>query len=636
MADQCIVCLDNLDHNSSSPRSHLHAFEDDSLQSSSSSVADAPAQLSPKSPLDTTNSEQHIAVIETCGHTLHNACLREWIGKANSCPICRQTFHLVHVYDKVGGTQLSSYTVEDKKQVAEFDMQAWLNENPELEEERRSCPICDRSDQEDVLLLCDNCDAPYHTHCLGLESIPHGHWFCFECNHTGAELLAEELEEVENGSSHGSNYLPRTQATVRRARQQSRSNDWQGAWGQIAGRVWDVLNIDLDNYDDDEVLRDYRTTQQRREHEHREFQRWQQRFSIAGRAGAQDVFTRNISNVLPPPVVQQRPAPPPPAEESSAEKRAWGALEKAIEAADSERTTQNGRKRKSRSVTASPSEPAQQPERKLKRPRTRRVPDTAEPSSSSRSGTLTTQPASEGTSPVPTPNQQTNGEAPSFLSSLLNEVMSRHSDDENVRSRFNASKSGPDPSSPVSSPSLSALSSPRAMSATPPPRAINERASSPLTTLSSHIEPIYPPSNFLASLSNSDTSDSESRPRPQPRRGPCTRSRHGPLEIRRPRPQRQRPVVTNNNQSRSQETSPSRAALPFEMKESISGIVKDALNPYYKSKDITADQYASINRDLSHMLYKEVSNESLNNDARQRFERIATKEVAKAIAGMKA
>lgn len=123
MADQCIVCLDNLDAQSPPP-SQLHISEDaeELLQSTITSsepapavavaVADAPPQLSSKSPLvdvtavvnhDEEDQDSKIAVIEVCGHALHDACLREWIGKANSCPICRQAFHLVHVYDKIGG-----------------------------------------------------------------------------------------------------------------------------------------------------------------------------------------------------------------------------------------------------------------------------------------------------------------------------------------------------------------------------------------------------------------------------------------------------------------------------------------------------------------------------------------------------
>ncbi|KAI1074111.1 hypothetical protein F5B20DRAFT_586642 [Whalleya microplaca] len=661
MADQCIVCLENLDAQSSPP-AQLPLFMHDELQSSSSEptpvVAGGTVQLSPESPLRSVtgtasgtaspggSDDNQIAVIQICGHVLHDTCLREWTGKANSCPICRQAFHLVHVYDKIGGNQISSYKVEDKKQVVEFDPQAWLDENPEEEEEVRSCPICNNSDHEEVLLLCDSCDAPYHTYCVGLEAVPRGHWFCMECSDTAAELLAAELEDPDVAASGfagfndgHSDYLPRTQATMRRARRRARSDEWQGAWGQIAGRIWDVLNLDLDNHDDDEALRNYRRSQQRRERERREYQRWQQRLNIASRLGARDVFVNNISNVLPHPVTrQQQQHSPPPPQETPEEKQAWGALEKAMEVNVPNRSTPNHRKRKSRSVTASPVEPQQQPERKLKRPRTKRVPTTgpqAEASSSSNPRPVqTSQPAANGpilsTSPILQPS---NDEAPSFLSSLLKEVeMSPSSDDENIRALFVSPRPAADPSSPASSPSPSAYSSPRALSTTPPPRALNDRPCSPLS-LSSRIEPIYPPANYV-SLRSGDHSDSESRTRQPTHHHLHTGGSRSP-EIEQPRPRRQQPSNINTNLSRSQDSSPTRGALPFEMKENISGIVKDALKPHWKSGNITADQYASINRDLSHKLYREVSEDALNDDARQRFEKIATKEVTRAIADLK-
>ncbi|KAI1457159.1 hypothetical protein F4805DRAFT_202586 [Annulohypoxylon moriforme] len=649
MADQCIVCLENLDAQSSLPLSQLHDPPEDGLPQSSSSTADeasanAPARLSSKSPqcIHSNGEGGNIAVIQICGHALHDACLREWTEKANSCPICRQAFHLVHVYDKVGGTQLSSYKVEDKKQVADFDPQAWLDDNPEVEEEPRPCPICDRADHEDVLLLCDSCDAPYHTFCVGLDSVPRGHWFCLECAETGAEHLASELHDEDSSiagfSNRRSGYLPRTQATMRRARQHARSNDWQGAWGQIAGRVWDALNLDLDNHDDDDALHNYRRSQQRSEQDRREYMRWQQRFAIANRLGAREVFVNNISNIIPQPVAQQQqPSPPPP--EETPEEKAWGALEKAMEVEVTNTNPpppSNHRKRKSRSVTASPVEPAQQPERRLKRPRTRRAPGIEAASSSDRPLIQTNQSTSNEAGLNPMSPVQGNNEAPSFLSSLLKEVeMSAPSDDEGVRPIFSFStKAVPNPSSPAS-PSPSAHSSPRALSATPPPRAISDRPGSPLT-LSSHIEPIYPPSNFLASRNNSDQSDSDSRSRHQSRRRQKSRVTNGSPEIRQPEPHRQRQSVAIRYPSRSQDASPSRAALPFEMKASISGIVKDALKPHWSSGQITADQYASINRDLSHMLYKEVSEDSLNDDARRRFEKIANQEVTKAVADLEA
>ncbi|KAI0376848.1 hypothetical protein F5Y04DRAFT_196929 [Hypomontagnella monticulosa] len=652
MADQCIVCLENLDVQSPPSPSQLDISPEDALpQPTTAITVNAPTKLSPNSPpnnitdvADHNGEDSNIAVIQVCGHALHDACLREWTGKANSCPICRQAFHLVHVFDKIGGTQLSSYKVEDKKQVVEFDPQAWLDDNPEIEEDSRPCPICEQSDREDLLLLCDSCDAPYHTYCVGLETVPRGHWFCMECRDTGAELLAAELRDPDTPPSFSetrSSYLPRTQATVRRARQQARSNDWQGAWGQIAGRVWGALGLDLDNHDDDdEALQGFRRSQQQSERERREYQRWQQRFSIASRLGAREVFTHSLSNVLPQPIVRRQQTPPPPPQETREEKKAWGALEKAMDAINTS-SPSNHRKRKSRSVTASPVEPPQQQERKLKRPRTRRAPTISEASTSQRPAPTTY----DGIGvTVASPPPSTEG-APSFLNSLLKEVeMSAPSDDENARTLFTFSKPMPDPSSPASSPSPSAYSSPRALSTTPPPRAIHDRPGSPLT-LSSHIEPIYPRANFLGSRSNSDNSDSESKPHPQRRRHHhhhhhrhnhrTHRANSGSPEIQQPRPQRQQSPTINQYLSGSSEGS-SRPVLPFQMKESISGIVKNALKPHWKSGHITADQYASINRDLSHKLYKEVSDESLNDEARQRFEKIATSEVARAVADLKA
>ena len=415
---------------------------------------------------------------------------------------------------------------------------------------------------------------------------------------------------------------------MRRARRRARSDEWQGAWGQIAGRVWDALNIDLDGHDDDEALRTYRRSQQLRERERREYQRWQQRLNIASRLGAREVFANNLPNMLPRPVVQQ--APPPPPQETAEEVRAWGALEKAIDAATPNRST-NHRKRKSRSITASPVEPPPQPERKLKRPRTRRVPTTSEASSSKIPALQTNVPPQNDSSssrPHHQPSPQSE-DAPTFLSSLLREVeMTPSSDDENIRALFCPPRSGADPSSPPTSPSPSAHNSPRALSTTPPPRGSIDRPGSPLS-LTSRIEPIYPPANYSPNRNGADNSDSESRSRVQNSVSP-TRS----PEIRQPRPRRQTAATISANFARSQDASPTRG-LPFETKENVSGIVKDALKSHWKSGQITADQYSTINRDVSRRLYEEVSDIALNDDIRHRCEKIATSEVAKAVAGLK-
>jgi len=46
-----------------------------------------------------------------------------------------------------------------------------------------TCQICQRSDNEDCMLLCDGCDQGFHTTCLtpALLKIPQGEWHCHEC-----------------------------------------------------------------------------------------------------------------------------------------------------------------------------------------------------------------------------------------------------------------------------------------------------------------------------------------------------------------------------------------------------------------------------------------------------------------------
>lgn len=121
MADQCIVCLENLD--SAIPLQQLQGDDGSGGLPGAAASADLLplAAASPNASSTATNettattkgldassesnldNDDNIAVIQVCGHILHDSCLKAWTGKANSCPICRQAFHLVEVYDKIGG-----------------------------------------------------------------------------------------------------------------------------------------------------------------------------------------------------------------------------------------------------------------------------------------------------------------------------------------------------------------------------------------------------------------------------------------------------------------------------------------------------------------------------------------------------
>lgn len=530
------------------------------------------------------------------------------------------------------GKYLSTRRVEDKKQVPEFDPRAWVEDNDfeeQVEVTGTPCPLCGSAANEEVLLLCDGCDTGYHTHCLGLVGVPYGSWLCNDCENSYGRDTTTESTEDPGGSYtvvQRAFYFPRTQATMRRAWQHARSDDWQGAWGRITGRVFDALDLDLDYQDEDDsaLFEGLRRSRQLREREQLEHQRWQQRLNIASRLGARDVFANNIREFV------ARPRTP---EQTREEQLAWGTLEKARD--------MESRKRKSRSATAEQQELPPEPERKLKRPRTRRLPpQNGESSSAVRdSGPSNRQDQGVSASNGPPETQ------PSFLSSLLKEVeMSAHPDGHLSEANDAA------PPSPARSPSPHSNASPHRKGSTTP----DFRTSSPSTPLSSYLGPVYhhfpmtysPTRASSPNLrkqstspspsepvqreghSSSETSDSEHRGRTQRRHRD-----HGPLELRQPQPRRPH----NPEFPKTSKSSMFQPWLPFEMKQNISEVVRNALKPHYQSKQLTKEQFMSINRDISHKIYEEVKDpKAVNEDTKQGWEKTATKEVERAIASLEA
>ena len=45
----------------------------------------------------------------------------------------------------------------------------------------RPCCICDGGDDEGLILLCEECNMPYHAHCVGYDGPVLGDWDCPAC-----------------------------------------------------------------------------------------------------------------------------------------------------------------------------------------------------------------------------------------------------------------------------------------------------------------------------------------------------------------------------------------------------------------------------------------------------------------------
>ena len=539
--------------------------------------------------------------------------------------------------EKLAGDIVSSYAVQDKTQVAEIDPSMFL-EVPDEENEDELCQECGEADNEEILMYCDGCGKLWHTYCVDLDDVPHAAWFCDKCSEDRATD-----PQLRYGSRRRSAVgRRRTRAMERRRRNHNATQD--DGWNQVWQTVWSRLSLDLDfPFDDDEnpatIMRRHRAAveAQRREHE-----AWERRMRVAELVGAGNRFRETESTLLDNDNSRHAgPTAPPP--ESAEEVAAWDAFAEAQhEQARPESSNNRRRKRKSRTSSPPNHSAPESPVREVKRQRSnppvraqRRVPVQARSSPVRR--------------PLPQtrPHTVTESAGPSFLQSLLQEVevsagpanIALHRSSPRYPASPPAEQHSPRPSSPATS----NPSSPRALSATPPPPMNSFRPSSP-PGLSSTILPVYPPTISPRSASPSGYSPQRSTsPEPKEKTSEALKKLNvagapPAPNIARPKPQRPRiPFSTNGVPARSNEATPTRAGLTADNKAGVQKLVSAALKPHYHEQKISKDEYTAINRDVSRMLYDKIIDfEALDLDGKTRWERVAGEEVNKAIAALKA
>lgn len=148
--------------------------------------------------------EQEIGTPSVCGHDFCAPCIQEWSSNVQTCPIDRKPFTIIRVRSRyvdgvfVRETDVKVKTTDDQSEVFDFT----------------HCEICNRSDREDIMLLCDGCDAGYHMDCLmpPLTEIPDGSWYCDNCFASDAseDDITQVLAEMETLA------VPETRLRVRR------------------------------------------------------------------------------------------------------------------------------------------------------------------------------------------------------------------------------------------------------------------------------------------------------------------------------------------------------------------------------------------------------------------------------------
>ena len=103
MAETCIVCLGDLGESSNDlPLPLVSDIEAGPIDNQENGAALPHNNIISTRDLPTAEPEL-IAHLLPCGHNLHDECLKPWVERANSCPICRQNFNQVDLSTILGG-----------------------------------------------------------------------------------------------------------------------------------------------------------------------------------------------------------------------------------------------------------------------------------------------------------------------------------------------------------------------------------------------------------------------------------------------------------------------------------------------------------------------------------------------------
>lgn len=78
-------------------------------------------------------------------------------------------------------SEMEQINAEAKKDIK--DVLASTSDIPKAPWDEGVCKVCGIDKDDDSVLLCDSCDAEYHTYCLNppLARIPEGNWYCPSC-----------------------------------------------------------------------------------------------------------------------------------------------------------------------------------------------------------------------------------------------------------------------------------------------------------------------------------------------------------------------------------------------------------------------------------------------------------------------
>ncbi|KAL3381998.1 hypothetical protein AABB24_001870 [Solanum stoloniferum] len=145
--------------------------------------------------------------LNCCSHYFCFACIMEWSKVESRCPLCKQRFVTISKPARSDtGFDLRTVVIHvpERDQVyqpSEEELRGYLDPY-----ENVLCTECQQGGDDALMLLCDLCDSPAHTYCVGLgHEVPEGNWYCESCRPTAlASLNPQNLNPMPDNRTSGS------------------------------------------------------------------------------------------------------------------------------------------------------------------------------------------------------------------------------------------------------------------------------------------------------------------------------------------------------------------------------------------------------------------------------------------------
>ncbi|KAF5186195.1 Phd and ring finger domain-containing [Thalictrum thalictroides] len=140
--------------------------------------------------------------LNCCSHYFCFACIMEWSKVESRCPLCKQRFATIRKHTNSSlGIHLRNLVIpiprrDQVYQPSEEEVRGYLDPYDGV-----VCIECHLGGEDSLMLLCDICDSPAHTFCVGLgREVPEGNWYCRGCRVSNSGPSDLQVRDLSHGT----------------------------------------------------------------------------------------------------------------------------------------------------------------------------------------------------------------------------------------------------------------------------------------------------------------------------------------------------------------------------------------------------------------------------------------------------